>query len=706
MVKLPIAFIAVLFLTQAVGQPPPPPLTARDRAILKQQAETLGEPLPVLNAEKIWSSSALLWPLLQMEDVSVTVYTLRALGRLEDPANVRPLLALAQRPGIFRSFGGRVIAQSLNGFDPNQDPDLIEDAAAFLRRVIFLENLPKDREISPEPAGMVRYRTPEQVHAVESEVLRLLERTQTLKTQAPDYLSAARALESLARLNSRVTSFNPETARRLSRMAINTWPNDGVAVRRAAFAALVSTQGLDAETERRALRDDDEGVRRLATVVLGASGGGLEEDERFDAIQDRLSDGNAQVRYEALRAYLRRSVRTRGCQPVYDLLDDRDTHVALAAIDAFGTICLDDKEITKRFQAQATVPPPNGPWHRGVHAFVTLARRDREAASELFEPFVAHQNFWVRMYAVRAAVALDRMETLNKLAYDKHPNVREAALDEMARLKRPETYDAAIAALGDNDIQLVRTAALILKQFAGGPKAKETVLAALLRLTKEGKETSRDARLPLLETFALSATADAAESIGPLLKDIDPLVAAAAGDLIAKLTGKPAKVEPTPVARGWPIQYPDLRNQCVAVAMSTGRSFVMRMSRAAPLAADRFLKLALVDRYYDGLSFHRVVPNFVIQGGSPGANEYSGHQFFMRDEIGARHSRGTVGLSTRGRNTADAQIFINLVDNFRLDSGYTVFASVHGPDLPVIDAIEEGDVMQKFSSIECPKTGG
>ena len=49
-----------------------------------------------------------------------------------------------------------------------------------------------------------------------------------------------------------------------------------------------------------------------ATVVLGGSGGGLEEDERFDAIQDRLADVDPQVRYEALRAYVRRVVRTRG----------------------------------------------------------------------------------------------------------------------------------------------------------------------------------------------------------------------------------------------------------------------------------------------------------------------------------------------------------------------------------------------------------
>jgi cyclophilin family peptidyl-prolyl cis-trans isomerase len=125
------------------------------------------------------------------------------------------------------------------------------------------------------------------------------------------------------------------------------------------------------------------------------------------------------------------------------------------------------------------------------------------------------------------------------------------------------------------------------------------------------------------------------------------------------------------------------------VNLASGRSFTMQMDpRAAPITVDRFLKLALKDHYYDGLTIHRVVPNFVIQGGSPGANEYAGHKEYMRDEIAGSNVRGTVGLSTRGRNTADAQFFINLVDNARLDYQYTVFA--HVADMGAVDAIEEG----------------
>jgi cyclophilin family peptidyl-prolyl cis-trans isomerase len=98
--------------------------------------------------------------------------------------------------------------------------------------------------------------------------------------------------------------------------------------------------------------------------------------------------------------------------------------------------------------------------------------------------------------------------------------------------------------------------------------------------------------------------------------------------------------------------------------------------------------------------FHRVVPNFVIQGGSPGANEFAGDDMYLRDEVGLRpHVRGAVGISTRGRDTGDAQIFINLVDNPRLDHNYTVFATVTS-GMDVVDQIMEGDVMQRITISE------
>ena len=131
--------------------------------------------------------------------------------------------------------------------------------------------------------------------------------------------------------------------------------------------------------------------------------------------------------------------------------------------------------------------------------------------------------------------------------------------------------------------------------------------------------------------------------------------------------------------------------------MSRGGSFTIRLfAFDAPTNVTRFVYLAL-QRHFELLTFHRVAPNFVIQGGSPGANEYMADGPFTRDEITSRsHTRGTVGLSTRGRDTADSQIFVNLVDNRRLDYNYTIIGEIiEGMD--VIDQVVEGDTIQRVS---------
>ena len=186
----------------------------------------------------------------------------------------------------------------------------------------------------------------------------------------------------------------------------------------------------------------------------------------------------------------------------------------------------------------------------------------------------------------------------------------------------------------------------------------------------------------------------------PWLKDFDPVVARRAADIISRLAGRPATAQPTE-APHIPTQPFANLNQCVIVNMASGKPFLMRMDPAdAPITVEQFLQLAIVDHYYDGLTIHRLVPNFVLQGGSPGANEYSGNKEFWRDEIGGSNLRGSVGLSIRGRNTGDAQFYINLLDNPRLDGGYTVFA--HVIDMDVVDRLQEGDVMRSIRAAGCP----
>jgi cyclophilin family peptidyl-prolyl cis-trans isomerase len=314
------------------------------------------------------------------------------------------------------------------------------------------------------------------------------------------------------------------------------------------------------------------------------------------------------------------------------------------------------------------------------------------------EGFSSHPEPFVRMYAARAAAAMKDIPRLEKLAYDANDNVREAALEPLRRLESPAAQAAMLAGL-DRGYQVVRTAARLLKAYPHDNRLFRPLVNALLRVTREHSDTSRDARLPLLEAIAQHGEPGDATELADLVRDFDPLVAEKAAQVVIQLTGKVVLPDPVPVKRGWPQAFTDLQ-RCVDVSLESGGRFRMRMiPEAAPIAVDRFLKLVTIDHYYDGLTIHRVVPNFVIQGGSPGANEYVGHKEYMRDEVGGLNTRGTVGLSTRGRNTGDAQFFVNLVDNPRLDYDYTIFAEVSGRDMETVDKIQEGDVMRRIALV-------
>jgi cyclophilin family peptidyl-prolyl cis-trans isomerase len=697
------SLLLVAGLLAAPQQPAPRPPGAMPLEVLRQATQPTGAPpIEVLNAEKGWGGPDALMPLTLSEDAAIRNAAVRALGRLESPALVLPLLSLKD---ISASARADAVAQSLKGFDAAADPRLIQTALEWL---YVTGDRPLDQRSIGEvaavlmPLGRIAYATPDQMHKAEGLILRITRFARPDVRLHPVYLAGLRALESLARVNTRVAALDEETAADLAKAVNKNASNDTPQARLSALGALINGRRIDEDAERVALKDDDWQVRRLAMTVLAGGGAGLDDDSRNRLIGAGLEDREPHVRYESLRAYVRRAARTNGCGPILDLMGDSDQHVALAAVDALGDACKEDEELTTRLAADTRAPPAVGSWHRDTHAFVALAKRSPEKAATSMEAFVNHPVWWVRMYAAGAAAVAGDLIHLEKLAADSNDNVVEAAIEPLRRLKKFDADPAIVAALNRTDVQVLRTAALLLKD---SPRNERTYLAlrdALKRLTVEGKETSRDTRLALLDAIAVHADADDATELLALLKDFDPRVADRVAILVASLTGRATKATPAPYARGWPQAFKNLR-QCVSVQMGSGGTFQMTMEPAsAPIAVDRFLKLATTDRYFDGLTIHRVVPNFVIQGGSPGANEYAGHKEYMRDEVGGWNGRGSVGLSTRGRNTGDAQFFINLVDNARLNYDYTVFAQVVPQDMDAVDKIQEGDVLRSINLSKCP----
>ncbi|MCY7313722.1 MAG: peptidylprolyl isomerase [Pseudoxanthomonas sp.] len=113
----------------------------------------------------------------------------------------------------------------------------------------------------------------------------------------------------------------------------------------------------------------------------------------------------------------------------------------------------------------------------------------------------------------------------------------------------------------------------------------------------------------------------------------------------------------------------------------------------APLTVANFVNLAK-HGFYDGLSFHRVIPDFMIQGGCPEGSGRGGPGYRFEDETsnGVSHDRGVLSMANAGPNTNGSQFFITHVPTPWLDGKHTVFGKVID-GLDVVDSVAGGDAI-------------
>ena len=116
----------------------------------------------------------------------------------------------------------------------------------------------------------------------------------------------------------------------------------------------------------------------------------------------------------------------------------------------------------------------------------------------------------------------------------------------------------------------------------------------------------------------------------------------------------------------------------------------------APNTVANFEKLAN-NGFYNGLTFHRVIPDFVIQGGCPKGNGTGGPGYTIKCEINPhKHGTGALSMAHAGKDTGGSQFFITHSPQPHLDGVHTVFGKVV-KGMELVNAIEPGDVMNKVT---------
>ena len=127
--------------------------------------------------------------------------------------------------------------------------------------------------------------------------------------------------------------------------------------------------------------------------------------------------------------------------------------------------------------------------------------------------------------------------------------------------------------------------------------------------------------------------------------------------------------------------------------------------KETPITVANFVKLSK-SGYYDGLKFHRVIPDFMIQGGDPTGTGAGGPGYSIPCETSAEkqyHDKGVLSMAHRGPNTGGSQFFIchNRQNTAHLDRRHTAFGIVTA-GLDVVDAIQQGDKIVKVTIVEVP----
>lgn len=629
----------------------------------------------------------------EVDDPSLRRVAVRALGRLENPT-LSPAIArrLDDPDARVRLAAAEALAQAVHRVDGSAVLD------ALLPRV--------QSEADPEVRGMLA-RSVGRLQLDEAGRRRavgaLVELAGTV-TETPDETLEGVALgfESLVRRSDEEGLDRQASDLLVSLMRRNPGELGGPAagpagrIRSLAASALGQARRLSYELIRDALDDPEPEVRRVVLGHLNA----VPPTRRDSLVLRALADTSDRVVIAAV-AHLAALPRSEPrCEQLTAAAGPEvSAPIRVVALAALASPC--PAFTAQRSALIATVAElrqDGAPWQPSARALLSLAMLDAEAASDRLSPFADHGSPFVRAWAARAAAEAQDTSALSRLTLDPSPNVRTEAVGGLFALQGHGVDDLLVEQLETSDPQLLLTVATLLQGAPDGGRTARAALEAFERISRAERETWRDPRIALLVRVRELGDASLSDRLAPFLSDYDPLVAEAVASTLSEWTGQAQEARPEPLPRArvpTGAELPTLERSTLTLHMQGGGVMVVDLfADQATTNVVRLVRLAS-EGYYDGLTLHRWAPNFVVQGGSPGANEYQGDGPYTRDEVGGvPHWRGTIGLSTRGRDTGDGQIFINLVDNPRLNYDYTVMGRLlEGYD--VLDGILEGAVIER-----------
>ena len=268
----------------------------------------------------------------------------------------------------------------------------------------------------------------------------------------------------------------------------------------------------------------------------------------------------------------------------------------------------------------------------------------------------------------------------------------------LAAFKPKDLAEVLRVQLNESDVVVRATAAELL---GGVPNEQVNARALAEALPRSMTDSLNDAALAILESLAKQKSPETNAAIQTALDSNDHLLrrkavallkANAAGDFFSRIGNVQSRNTMVEYRRavlrmGTPLQ--------AVVTTARGSFTIELLPEEATLTVDNFIQLAKRG-YFDGITIHRVVPNFVIQDGDPRGDGNGGPGYQIRCEINTvPYDRAAVGMALSGKDTGGSQWFVTHSPQPHLDGGYTVFGRVVA-GMDVVDGIVRGDAIRSI----------
>ncbi len=472
------------------------------------------------------------------------------------------------------------------------------------------------------------------------------------------------------------------------------------------------------------LNDADERVRMDAARALGAMSLKASEEPRLKDIQNALieratSDTSWQVRVNAVAALGTFPFILDDLKKIYFLiafegLRDRSEHVRITAIRSMARSYAGDVKdwpsflnpFSERFLPQAF------PTERVeiLQTLITMGGErvwDNVEIRSWLERSLHSKDRYVRAGTTAALANLRSRRAagyLKEALLDSFSLVQNHAIDGLLRSRSNEGRELVINALDTQNPWTLALAAYSLASDTTALKDRrlcdfiaERIVATASKLRDS---LDIDSKATLLDALGEMGSMHAVPFLKSFLGDSLRPAAEHAANSLKKITDANYTDSIRTVRSGTRFNAEDYvriktRKPSAEIETDAGTIRLDFYVDEAPFTVINFVRLA--ERgFYDGVYFHRVVPNFVIQAGDPTGTGWGGPGYWIRSEFGARtYDRGTVGMASAGRDTEGSQWFITHSSQPHLDGRYTVFAHVKD-GMDVVDRIQVGNRIRKI----------